>query len=799
MRLITLAFAAIFLLAAVALPSFSLSSSTSDESAAPAEVVPDSAATNVAELTESDRAAITGKEEKFEFQAEVSRLMDIIINSLYSNRDIFLRELISNAADALDKIKYLSLSGASSLGENTNLEVRISFDKDAKTITVQDTGIGMTKEHLVKHLGVLASSGTTEFLEAATKGQDALSLIGQFGVGFYSVYLVADKVTVTTKHTDDKQYIWESTADNVYTVVEDPRGPTLGRGTAITLHMKQDAEEYLNEHELEKLIKRYSEFINFPIYLRVTKQVDKEVPVEEDATSSESEAEKPSVTEGEELEVEEEDKKDDNKPKTKTIKETVHEWKRINDVKAIWTRSPKDITDEEYQAFYKSITKDDSGALDYIHFTAEGEITFKSLLYIPEKVPSGLYDKFYDKSTALKLYVRRVLISDEFEDFLPRYLNFIKGVVDSEDLPLNVSRETLAQNRVLKVMAKKLTRKVLEMLKKLADESKEKKKEEEEESKETAEEAAEEEKKENKYEKFWKNFGKSIKLGCIDDRANKPKLSKLLRFTTTKSEGKLIGLEDYVDRMKEGQKHIYFITGESDKAIKESPFLERLVKKGYEVILMTDPLDEYLTQSLTEFDGHQLKSITKGDLTLDEDKERLSKLKDDFKDLSTWLKGVYGDRVEKVTVSNRMATSPCVLVTGEYGWSANMERIMKAQTFANAEEATWMYSKKTMEINPYHPIIKTLKAKVEADPSDKTLTDTANLLYDAALLVSGFHHKEPADFAGRIHRVIATGLDIDPNFQVEEEPEPEPSTESSGSASESAEPNDFSHESHDEL
>lgn len=787
MLFVRVAVAAFFIVATL---SFIRSEESSEEL-----VAPPSSSNNVPELSEADRAAVAGKEEKFEFQAEVSRLMDIIINSLYSNREIFIRELVSNAADALDKVKYLSLTGATSLGDHSSLEVRISFDKDAKTITIQDSGIGMSKDHLIKHLGVLASSGTTEFLEAATKGQDALSLIGQFGVGFYSVYLVADRVVVTTKHNDDKQYIWESTADAVFTVVEDPRGPTLGRGTAVTLHLKQDAEEYLNEVELEKLVKRYSEFINWPIYLRTTKQVDKEVPVEEEAVVEEKKEEK----EGEELEVEEEKKED--KPKTKTIKETVNEWKRINDVKAIWTRAPSEITDSEYQQFYKSISKDENGALDYTHFTAEGEITFKSILYIPEKAPSNLYDKFYDKSTALRLYVRRVLISDEFEDFLPRYLNFVKGVVDSEDLPLNVSRETLAQNKVLKVMAKKLTRKVLEMLKKLADDSKEEDKKEEEEKKEEGEEV--EKKKENKYDTFWKNFGKSIKLGVIDDRTNKAKLAKLLRFTTSKSEGKLIGLEDYVDRMKEGQKAIYFITGESEKAVRSSPFLERLTKKGYEVVLMVDPLDEYLSQSLTEFDGKPLKSITRANLVLDDDdKERLSKLKDEFKEVTTWLEKVYGDRVQTVTVSNRISHSPCVLVTGEYGWSANMERIMKAQTFANVDEASYMFSRKTMEINPYHPIIKALKSKI-ADGSvgtdDKNLVNDANLLYDAALLVSGFSHKEPNDFASRIHRVIAHSLEVDPNAQVEEEPEYEPSAASEDASTEqAADSNDFTHE-HEEL
>jgi len=750
-------------------------------------------------FTPEEREAVAQKEEKHEFQAEVTRLMDIIINSLYSKREIFVRELISNAADALDKIRYLSLTNQTVLTEETSkLEIRISFDRDRKTLTFLDTGVGMTKADLIKNLGIVARSGTTEFVEAATKGSDsdALALIGQFGVGFYSVYLVADRVTVISKNNDDVQHVWESTADRTFTVAPDPRGNTLGRGTQVTLHLKADAEDFLNEHELKKLVERYSEFINYPIYLYTTKTVEKEVPVEEEETPKTEEEPKPEEPkEGEDsetadLEVKDEDESQkEDKPKTKKVTEQVSDWERLNDVKAIWTRNPKDITEEEYGAFFKTLTKGDDVHLTKIHFTAEGEITFRSILYVPKKAPAQLYDKFYEKSTALKLYVRRVLISDEFEDFLPRYLNFVKGVVDSEDLPLNVSRETLAQNRVLKVMAKKITRKVLEMLKKLADDSRraaEERKEKEESGELTEEEKKTLQEKEDEYSSFWKNFGKSIKLGVIDDRSNKAKLSKLLRFETSKSEGTLIGLEDYVDRMKPKQKHIFYITGESMDQVKNSPFLERLKKKDLEVIFMVDPLDEYLVQSLTEFDGTPLQSITKEGLKLG-DEDKLAALKDEFKDLTTWMAKVYGDKVEKVTISNRISGTPCILVTSQYGWSANMERIMKAQTFANAGEASYMHAKKTMEINPRHPIIKELKIKTAEDATDKSLIDLANLLYDAALLHSGFSMKDTADFATRIHRVVASGLSLDPNAEAEEEPEETETPEGTeGSATEAS-------------
>jgi len=762
-------------------------------------------------FTPEEREVVAKSEEKHEFQAEVTRLMDIIINSLYSKREIFVREIISNAADALDKIRYLSLTNQTALTEGTEkLEIRISFDRDRKTLTFLDTGVGMTKADLIKNLGIVARSGTTEFVEAATKGtdSDALALIGQFGVGFYSVYLVADRVTVISKNNDDKQHVWESTAEKTFTVSEDPRGPTLGRGTQVTLHLKPDAEDFLNEHELKKLVERYSEFINYPIYLYTTKTVDEDVPDEDAAKEEEKKPEEEkkegddtTVSEEEELEVKEESE-EEKKPKTKKVTKQVSDWERLNDVKAIWTRSPKDITEEEYGAFFKTLTKGEDAHLTKIHFTAEGEITFRAILYVPKKAPAQLYDKFYEKSTALKLYVRRVLISDEFEDFLPRYLNFVKGVVDSEDLPLNVSRETLAQNRVLKVMAKKITRKVLEMLKKLADDSRraaEERKEKEEAGEEAAaddKEKKDEKDKEDDYITFWKAFGKSIKLGVIDDRSNKAKLSKLLRFETSKSEGKLVGLEDYVDRMKPKQKNIFYITGESIEQVKNSPFLERLKKKDLEVIYMVDPLDEYLVQSLTEFDGTTLQSITKEGLKLG-DEDKLSKWKDEFKDLTTWLSKVYGDKVEKVTISNRIANTPCVLVTSQYGWSANMERIMKAQTFANAGEATYMHAKKVMEINPRHPIIKELKVKTAEDASDKALIDLANLLFDAALLQSGFSMKDTTDFATRIHRVVSSGLSLDPNAEAEEETEEDeaPAESGSGSGENGGESSGESHES----
>lgn len=475
--------------------------------------------------------------ERHEFQAEVGRLMDIIINSLYTQKEIFLREIISNASDALDKIRFLAVSNPEVLGEQTELCIRIEYDSDAKTITITDTGIGMSKQDLIHNLGTVAKSGTTNFIEAIKGGN--LNLIGQFGVGFYSTFLAGSKVTVVSKNNDDDQYIWESSAAHSFNVIKDPRGDTLKRGTKVTIHLKQDAYEFSEEEKIKALVRKYSEFINFPIYLKTRKEVTKEVPVEEE------EDEEPVEKKEDDVEVTEEKK--EKKQKTKSVKETVYDWVHVNDNKAIWLRNKDQIEEQEYDKFYKALTKESDDPLAYIHFTAEGEVEFKSILFIPKKAPSDMFENYYSKSAGLKLYVRRVLINEEFDELMPRYLNFIKGVVDSDELPLNVSRESLQQLKMMKVISRKLVRKTLEMLKKLAESKDEEEEEDDEEEEEEAEEKEEKEnvekdeeeneekkegnkkEKEDKYLGFWKEFGKNIKLGIVEDPANRSKLAKLTR------------------------------------------------------------------------------------------------------------------------------------------------------------------------------------------------------------------------------------------------------------------------------
>ncbi|KAA0151541.1 hypothetical protein FNF27_07113 [Cafeteria roenbergensis] len=782
MRLITAMLAATVLVAATVfspMPIFAMAEEVAVSEAA-------DAGSPVVGFSEEEEEQLSEKRETFEFQAEVSRLMDIIINSLYQNKDIFLRELISNGSDALDKIRFLSLSDPEQLGEgdNAELDLRVSFDKDANTVTIRDRGVGMTKQDMINNLGTVAKSGTAQFMEAVAAGGDS-NLIGQFGVGFYSVYLVADRVRVVSKHNEDSQHIWESTADATFSVAEDPRGDTLGRGTEITLYLKEDAAEFADETKLRDLLKRYSEFITFPIYLESTKTEEIEVPVEEEEVEEEAEDLNEAAEEGEEKEDEE-----DAEPKPKTRFETkrTQEWVLVNDQKAIWQRSKEEITDNEYKGFYKAISKDYDDPMSWIHFTAEGEIEFRAILFVPGTAPYDLYDNYYGKASSLRLYVRRVLISDEFDELLPRYLSFMRGVVDSDDLPLNVSRETLQQHKVLKIMGKKLVRKSLELLRKLArdeiaarkqlEEKAAKKAEEGEEGEEQddAEEEAEARLKETsrQYIKFWKQYGKSIKLGVIEDTSNRSKLAKLLRFRTTKSTDSddLFSLEEYVARMKPWQKQIYIIAAESLEAAEASPFLETLKAKDLEVIYMTDPIDEYAVQNLPEFDGHRLQSITKENLKFgdeeDVDKKRADLYKDQMQPLVKMITKLLGDKVEKVVISSRVAQAPAVMVTSQYGYSANMERIMRSQAFADSSRSKFMASKKTMEINPRHPIVVELNRRAtEAETPDEETANMAWALHDTAMLNSGFQMEDTKGFAQRMYRLLQSGMNLQ-SLELEE-------------------------------
>nr|AGB14568.1 heat shock protein 90 [Procambarus clarkii] len=675
--------------------------------------------------------------ETFAFQAEIAQLMSLIINTFYSNKEIFLRELISNSSDALDKIRYESLTDPSKLESGKDLTIRIELDKNERTFTIIDTGVGMTKADLVNNLGTIAKSGTKAFMEALQAGAD-ISMIGQFGVGFYSAYLVADKVVVTSKHNDDEQYTWESAAGGSFTIRPDKSYP-LSRGTRITLYLKEDQAEYVEERRIKEVVKKHSQFIGYPIKLLVEKEREKQIPDDDEEEKEDEAAKKDDMPNVEDVGADEDaDKGLEKAKKMKTVKEKYMEDEELNKTKPLWTRNPDDISQEEYGEFYRSLTNDWEDHLAIKHFSVEGQLEFRALLFVPRRAPFDLFENRKQKNK-IKLYVRRVFIMDNCEELIPEYLNFITGVVDSEDLPLNISREMLQQNKILKVIRKNLVKKAMELFEELMEDK-------------------------DSFKKLYENFSKNIKLGIHEDSTNRKKLAEFLRFYTSASGDEMSSLKDYVSRMKDNQKQIYYITGESRDAVANSAFVERVKKRGFEIIYMIDPIDEYCIQQLKEYDGKQLLSVTKEGLELPDDEEEKKKLeeqKQKLENLCKVVKDILDKRVEKVVVSNRLVTSPCCIVTSQYGWTANMERIMKAQALRDTSTMGYMAAKKHLEINPDHSIIETLRQKADADKNDKSVKDLVMLLFETSLLASGFNLEDPGVHAARIYRMISLGLGID--------------------------------------
>ncbi|KAF8117620.1 hypothetical protein N665_0009s0136 [Sinapis alba] len=665
-----------------------------------------------------------GSGEKFEYQAEVSRLLDLIVHSLYSHKEVFLRELVSNASDALDKLRFLSVTEPALLGDGGDLEIRIKPDPDNGTITITDTGIGMTKEELIDCLGTIAQSGTSKFLKALKENKDLGAdngLIGQFGVGFYSAFLVAEKVVVSTKSPkSDKQYIWESVADSSSYVIREETDPEnfLRRGTQITLYLREDDKyEFAESTRIKNLVKNYSQFVGFPIYTWQEKSRTVEVEEEEPAKEGEEEGEP--------------------KKKKTTKTEKYWDWELANETKPLWMRNSKEVTKEEYNEFYKKAFNEFLDPLAHTHFTTEGEVEFRSILYIPGMGPLNNEDVTNPKTKNIRLHVKRVFISDDFDgELFPRYLSFVKGVVDSNDLPLNVSREILQESRIVRIMRKRLIRKTFDMI----------------------QEISESENKED-YKKFWENFGKFIKLGCIEDTGNHKRITPLLRFYTSKNEEELTSLDEYIENMGENQKAIYYLATDSLKSAKSAPFLEKLIQKDIEVLYLVEPIDEVAIQNLQTYKEKKFVDISKEDLEFgDEDEVKDREAKQEFNLLCDWMKQQLGEKVAKVQVSNRLSSSPCVLVSGKFGWSANMERLMKAQALGDTSSLEFMRGRRILEINPDHPIIKDLNAACKNAPESSEATRVVDLLFDTAIISSGFTPDSPAELGNKIYEMMAMAV-----------------------------------------
>ena len=667
--------------------------------------------------------------ETYAFQAEINQLMSLIINTFYSNKDIFLRELISNASDSIDKARYNALQNSESLRD---YNIKITGNKENNTLTIEDNGIGMTKDDMIKCLGTIANSGTKHFMEALQAGTD-ISMIGQFGVGFYSAYLVGTTVTVYSGKN-----CWKSNAGGSFTIDEFEED-VYEHGVKIVIEMKDDCVEYLEEKRITDIVKRHSEFINYPIYLWTVTTETKEVSDEDsDETvkindeDSEETVKSPMDKIGNDSDDDEpSDDENKNPKKKKTITEEVALWTQLNKQKPIWLKKQVEVTAEEYSAFYKSLSNDWDDELYHKHFSAEGQVEYKSVLYIPKRAPFDMFNNEKNKNNKMKLYVKRVLIMDKCEDLVPDWLNFVTGVVDSDDLPLNVSREVLQQNRIVNVIKKNLVKKCIEMMNELSeDEDK------------------------TKFNTFYTNFHQNIKLGVHEDANNREKLMKLLRFYSSFNPENLNSLNDYVTNMKENQEHIYFITGESKKSVENSPFVHGIKEKGFDVLFLVDPIDEYIVQHIREFEGKKLVNITKDNSLFHETNE------DYEKHLCKKMKELLD--VEKVVVSTRLGNSPCCIVSGEYGWTANMERIMKAQTLQNNSNMMSGMNKKIIEINPSHPMIVKLQEGIQnTSMNDHIMKNVIQLMYDTALVASGYHHDDPSVFSKRIYKMIGLGIDAD--------------------------------------
>jgi len=664
--------------------------------------------------------------EKFEFQAEVSRVMDIIINSLYSEKDVFLRELVSNAADACDKKRFLSLTEGK--GQEDTLEIRIKADKEAKTLTIEDVGVGMSKEELVNNLGKIAQSGTKQFAEAMKakeSGNNDVNLIGQFGVGFYSGFLVADKITVITKGFNDasgKTYKWESEAGSSFTITELENSDEIkgASGSKLILSLREDAEEYLDDFKIKSLVSRYSEFVNFPIRIWSSKTTYEQVPDEE--------ANK--------------DLKEGEEPKKKTVPIITQDWELQNTQKPLWMRPPSKVTPEQYEEFYKSTFKAWDKPVTVSHFSLEGQVEFRAMLFVPSQLPFELGANMFDENSKnMRLYVKRVFINDNFQELCPRWLKFVKGIVDSEDLPLNVGREILQKSAVLRVVRRRIEKKCIDMFADLKSKGG------------------------DDWQTFQKNFGKYLKVGVVEDNDNRQDIGALIQFPTSAFPKNASTLDGYVSRMKAGQECIYFIPGEGRAQCEMSPAMDKVKDSGYEVLFCTEPLDELCVMELKNFQGKDLVDLTKDEVKGIDDvadqKTKKEEAKQVLEKVLSFLQAALGSElVSKVEVSLSLRDSPAGLAQGQYGMSPQMQKYMKARAVSMGDSNDPDFLPPGMpsilQVNPEHPIVQSLKAQVEAGQDGEEQKRTARLLYNVAALRSGYEIQNPREFATLVTELMTS-------------------------------------------
>ncbi len=689
--------------------------------------------------------------ETFSFDTDISALLKLIINNFYSNKDIFLRELISNASDSIDKYNHFCITNKPD--NKVDNCITLLPDKENKILNIIDTGIGMNKEELIKNIGTIANSGTKAFME---KVKDS-NLIGQFGVGFYSAFLVAKEVSIITKKTDSGYFKWTSDAGGQYVIEEltednlkDHIHPdyNLTQGTIIKCLLTDEAlDKYTDVNKLKSIVKEHSQYINYPIKVFIkreeTKEVeDEEASLEEDVTVTDgtSNVDSSNLDDVTIEDVEEKPKK------MKKIIETVKEFQLINEHKPIWTRSSNELKEEDYYGFYKSLTNDNEKPYTYKHISGEGQIEYKGILYLPKKIKNNVFERGV-KQNNIKLYVRKVFVSDNSAVLCPEWLHFISGVVDTDDLPLNVSREILQENKVIKVIKKAVVKKSIDMLKSAMNDM-------------------------DNYLKIYKTYQKNIKLGVYEESGDRERVSDLLMFYSSNSPDKMITFDDYITSMNENQKHIYYIAGDNMDILKTSPFLDRFKKNGLDVLFMTDPVDEYMCQRLMQYKECTLTCITKGDIelpnTTDADKELIKKQKEEYKSLCDYIKRLY-TTFSEVKITNKVSELPCIVSSPENGFSANMEKIIKSQTLGQTDSSNAMLNKRVLEINPLHPIIKKIK-NINDTEEYNSLRDLLDLVINSALLYSGYQIIKPVDFSKKVLNVVMLGMDInDDEEEVEED------------------------------